>query len=103
MATRSHQKLAFKFFGPYTIAAKVGAIAYKLNLLASSLVHRVFHASQLKRCVSPLSQVSPVLPSTALSHQVPEQVLSTRMSRHGESEVPQLFIKWSHLAPELAT
>jgi hypothetical protein len=36
IAARSNQKLAFKFFGPYTIVQRVGPVAYKLQLPASS-------------------------------------------------------------------
>lgn len=32
LAQRSNQKLAFKFFGPFKIIGKIGAVAYKLQL-----------------------------------------------------------------------
>ena len=40
LAQRSNQKLAFKFFGPYRILARVGNVAYRLELPASSSVSR---------------------------------------------------------------
>jgi len=49
LARRSNQKLAFHFFGPYHVEAKVGAVAYKLALPPTSAIHLVFYVSQLKR------------------------------------------------------
>ena len=40
LAQRSNQKLALKFFGPYRILARVGNVAYRLELPASSSVSR---------------------------------------------------------------
>jgi hypothetical protein len=45
-------KLAPRYIGPYQIQARRGEVAYPLNLLESlSVVHDVFHVSQLKKCL----------------------------------------------------
>ena len=36
------------YYGPYKVLQKVGTMAYKLELLASSRVHPFFHVSCLK-------------------------------------------------------
>jgi hypothetical protein len=51
VATRSNNKLTFRFFGPYKILERVGAVAYELQLPPNSTVHPVFHVSQLVKVI----------------------------------------------------
>ena len=45
IAHRPYPKLAFKYYGPYTVLQRIVAVANKLQLPPDSLIHPVFHIS----------------------------------------------------------
>jgi hypothetical protein len=51
-------KLAPRYIGLYPIIDKYGPTSYQVELpVKLSRVHNVFHVSQLKRCLKPLTKV----------------------------------------------
>jgi hypothetical protein len=103
LAPRAHQKLSFRYFGPYKVLSKIGEVAYKLDLPASSSVHPVFHVSLLKPAPSTKYPLSASVPDTANGLQVPEAILQRRLQARRAGSVAQLLIKWSGLGADLAT
>ncbi|CAD6218673.1 unnamed protein product [Miscanthus lutarioriparius] len=106
VASRSNQKLSFRFYGPFKILQRVGQVAYKLDLPADAKIHPVVHVSQLKWHIPATASVSSDL-STVSSDptqiQWPRRILARRSIRRGDSVVPQYLIQWGELPPEMTT
>lgn len=45
VAKHANHKLSFKYYGPYSIIAKINPVTYRLEFLANASVHPVFHVS----------------------------------------------------------
>jgi len=105
VATRSSHKLSFKYFGPYPVVAKIGTVAYKLQLPENSKVHPVFHVSQLKKALPPLTLVSLELPNSTETDafRYPVKVLQQRLKPHGDHLVSKVLIQWSTWPATMAT
>ena len=100
VANRPFPKLAFKYFGPYSILAKIGAAAYRLNLPSDNKIHDVFHVSQLNPFTADYSPVySDLTKIINLDTETltPEAILEHRLVKKGNSAIPQVRVKWAHL------
>ena len=58
---KKDNKLSPKYYGPYKVLQKIGTMAYKLELIASSQVHPVFHVSCLKKVIGENLPVQTIL------------------------------------------
>jgi hypothetical protein len=100
---RANQKLGFMYFGPFRISARVGSVAYRLELPDTASIHPVAHVSQLRLAAGFQGKVCAQLPSDALQFRVPLQVLGTRTVVRDTTQVTQVRVKWSTLPDELTT
>jgi hypothetical protein len=106
VVTRISPKLAAKYFGPYPVVARVGAVAYRLKLPEESRVHPVFHVSLLKKVVGPYREEE-TLPDDLDGEEEdayePNTVLAQRTIQVQGEEVRQVLVKWKGQNSEEAT
>jgi hypothetical protein len=58
---KKDNKFSPKYYGPYKVLQKIGTMAYKLELPASSQVHLIFHVSCLKKVIGDKTLVQNIL------------------------------------------
>jgi len=86
VVSRPYPKLSFKFFGPFEVLEKIGSAAYRLALPDHSLLHPVFHVSQLKPFTpnySPVYSDLPKLVDLSVHDLQPERILDRRLVKKG--------------------
>ncbi|KAI5448330.1 hypothetical protein KIW84_015671 [Lathyrus oleraceus] len=98
LAKRVNQKLSPRYYGPYEILQKIGAMTYKLKLPEDTRVHPVFYVSLLKKAVTPNMEPQPLRLNFSMNEEwhlepIPEKVLEARRNEQGEVEV---LVKWKN-------
>jgi hypothetical protein len=106
VANRLYPKMAYKYYGPYEVVQKIGEVAYKLQLPPNSLIHPVFHISQLKPYTPdyrPAFEELPTITDLTATAVEPEHIMDRRLVKKGNVAIPQVKIKWTHLPEAAAT
>jgi hypothetical protein len=90
------QKLAPKFYGPYTILKHVGQVAYQLALPSQSKLHPVFHVSCLKKVIGTRCQIQTNLLELDEEGSIwlqPEAVLDQREHRLRQRTIKEVLVQ----------
>ena len=106
VVTRINAKLAARYYGPYPILERIGAVAYKLKLPEGSKVHPVFHVSLLKKAVGQYFEEEDLpdhMEGDLTDTAEPEAVLASRKVQQQGEVVQQLLVHWKGKAVEEAT
>ncbi|GAU45349.1 hypothetical protein TSUD_84720 [Trifolium subterraneum] len=106
LARRINQKLAARFYGPFEVVSKVGAVAYKLRLPAHSKIHHVFHVSLLEKAIGDYQAHGDLPKELDISEEedvYPEKILGSRFIMQNGIATPQSLVQWKHKSLEDVT
>ena len=93
---RAPSKLGPKYFGPLRVLAKVGRVAYRLQLIEGVGIHPVFHVSLLKKSIGPHDPISSNLPMFEIDPPKatkPLAVLDKRVTYHDSLPLTQVLVQ----------
>jgi hypothetical protein len=103
---KKDNKLSPKYYGPYKVLQKIGTMAYKLELPASSRVHPVFHVSCLKKVIGDKIPVQTIFPELDKEGKIilePEAITDTRVHQLRNRSISEYLIKWRKLPAKDST
>ncbi|KAI3675164.1 hypothetical protein L1987_84749 [Smallanthus sonchifolius] len=95
-----HDKLSPRYIGPYKIIARVGPVAYRLQLPRElSGVHNVFHVSNLKKCLSDETLVIPpkevCVDNKLHFREEPVEVSDWKIHKTRRSRIKLVKVRWN--------
>ncbi|GKA62632.1 hypothetical protein Tco_0762151 [Tanacetum coccineum] len=94
-------KLNPRYIGPFKIIAKVGTVAYRLELPEQlSRVHSTFHVSKLKKCMAeeplaiPLDEIQ--VGDKLNFIEEPVEIMDRNVKRLKQSRIPIVKVRWNY-------
>ncbi|KAK2417448.1 hypothetical protein QL285_039746 [Trifolium repens] len=105
VVNRINAKLAARYYGPYPVVSRVGAVAYQLKLPEGSRVHPVFHVSLLKKAVGRYQEEDelPELEGESGVLIEPEAILARRTVTVHNEVIEQVLVQWKGQVVDEAT
>ena len=104
--TRASMKLSPRFYGPYQITERIGAVAYRLKLPEDAKIHPVFHISCLKPKLGEHESPQIQLPNTTEDGVIqaqPQAILDRKIVMHRRHPSTEVLVHWNNLPLEDAT
>ena len=96
-----HGKLSPRFIGPFKIVARVGKVAYRLDLPEElSRLHPTFHVSHLRKCLADESAFVPI-DDLELDYKLnyverPVAIIDRKIKKLRNKEIVQVLVRWEH-------